>query len=78
MTFPAFTIETPLSMDQIYASYVTHVLNFHSWNKAHAAKTLGVNRRTLYRVIERYDIQEPAPNTGVSNSACPDCGTDGQ
>jgi transcriptional regulator of acetoin/glycerol metabolism len=34
------------------------MLKQEKWNKVHAAKALGVSRRALYRLIEKYKLQE--------------------
>jgi transcriptional regulator of acetoin/glycerol metabolism len=35
------------------------VLDAVKWNKSHAARVLGMDRRTLYRKIDRLGIDEP-------------------
>jgi transcriptional regulator with PAS, ATPase and Fis domain len=39
---------------------VLEALNRTDWNKAKAARLLGVSRQTLYRIIERYGLVKPA------------------
>jgi transcriptional regulator with PAS, ATPase and Fis domain len=37
--------------------HVQHVLNDEKGNKVHAAKALGISRRALYRLIEKYKLE---------------------
>jgi two-component system response regulator HydG len=45
-----------LTMDEIEQRYICKVLELTGGNKTQAAKTLGFDRRTLYRKMERYGI----------------------
>jgi DNA-binding protein Fis len=36
--------------------YLLHVMEITSGNRSRAAEILGINRRTLYRMIERFGI----------------------
>jgi DNA-binding NtrC family response regulator len=38
-------------------AHIVEILNRESGNKARAARALGVNRRSLYRLLEKYDIR---------------------
>ncbi|MDM8539284.1 helix-turn-helix domain-containing protein [Desulfobacterales bacterium HSG17] len=38
---------------------ITDALNKHNWRKGKAAKTLGINPRTLYRKIKQLGLAEP-------------------
>ena len=42
-----------LSLQEVEQAYVRHVLETRGGNKAAAARTLRINRRTLYRMIGR-------------------------
>jgi DNA-binding NtrC family response regulator len=42
-------------------AHVLQVLQREGGNKARAARVLGVNRRSLYRLLEKYGIEQPAP-----------------
>jgi len=44
------------SLEQLEARYMTHVLNITRGNKAKAAALLGINRKTLYRMAERFRL----------------------
>ncbi|APR85465.1 Response regulator of zinc sigma-54-dependent two-component system [Minicystis rosea] len=46
-----------LSIDELERRYIQRVLTLVGGNKSRAADLLGLDRRTLYRRIERYDAQ---------------------
>ena len=41
-------------MDEVERRYILRVLEAVGGNKTHAAQVLGVDRKTLYRKLERY------------------------
>jgi two-component system, NtrC family, response regulator AtoC len=45
------------TIDELECRYVRHVLNLEKGNRKAAAKTLGINRRTLYRMAARFGLQ---------------------
>jgi two-component system response regulator HydG len=45
-------------MDEIERRYIRRVLQVLGNNKSHAAKVLGWDRKTLYRRIEKYGLDE--------------------
>lgn len=47
---------SPDSLDGMEKRHVANVLNEHGGNKVHAAKALGISRRSLYRLIEKYGL----------------------
>ena len=47
-----------LSMDEVEERYVRHVLKVVGGNKSLAAKVLGFDRKTLYRKLDRYGLNE--------------------
>jgi DNA-binding NtrC family response regulator len=38
---------------------VEEILKREKWNKARAARSLGVSRRSLYRLLEKHGIHPP-------------------
>ena len=44
------------SLDELERRYLIHVLDAVGGNRSRAAEALGIDRRTLYRMIERYNI----------------------
>ncbi len=44
------------SMDEVERRYITHVMKVVHGNKTLAARTLGYNRKTLYRKLARYGL----------------------
>ena len=47
------------TLDEVERRYIRRVLKAVGGNKTHAARVLGLDRRTLYRKIDRLDIDEP-------------------
>jgi DNA-binding NtrC family response regulator len=48
-------LEHAWTLDQLERRHIERALQHHQGNKTRAAKALGVDRRTLYRKLERYD-----------------------
>ena len=44
-------------LDEIERAHVIDILKQHNGNKARAARALGIHRRKLYRLLDRYDIR---------------------
>lgn len=51
---------TVLPLAEIERRYVLHVLRLAEGNKTLAAQRLGVDRRTLYRKLDRYEARRRA------------------
>ncbi len=49
------------SLDELESRYLSHVLKVTGGNKARAAGILGINRKTLYRMQERFRSLKKAP-----------------
>lgn len=60
---PTLPSESPpvLTIAQVTAAHVRKVLELYNWNHSRAATALGINRRTLYRMGERWQITRAAP-----------------
>jgi DNA-binding NtrC family response regulator len=57
-------LEAPLfdglpSLEQMEKRYLAHVLEVLKGNRTRAAEVLGIDRRTLYRMMERFGMDEP-------------------
>ncbi len=46
-------------LDEIEKAHIVEVLEREQGNKARAARALGIHRRKLYRLLERYDLHTP-------------------
>ena len=44
------------SLDELERRYLLYILEVAGGNRTRAAEILGIDRRTLYRMIERYQI----------------------
>ena len=53
----------------IQRSHILEVLQRERGNKARAARHLGVNRRSLYRLMEKYNIQMAEPGHGARHDS---------
>ena len=46
-------------LDEIEKTHIVEILQRENGNKARAARALGIHRRKLYRLLERYDLHKP-------------------
>jgi len=53
-------IEAPVTLDQLEKLHIQRVLNVYKGNKTRAAKSLGIDRRTLYRMLDRHQANAAA------------------
>ena len=53
-----FSKDNFVSLEQLEEKYINHVLNCFKGKKTLAAKTLGIDKTTLWRKLRRYDISE--------------------
>ena len=49
------------TLDELERRYLLHVLDAVSGNRTRAAEALGIDRRTLYRMAERFSLSLPEP-----------------
>ena len=56
------------SLDELERRYLLHVLEQVGGNRTRAAEVLGIDRRTLYRMAERFgiDLKEEIPGSGAA------------
>ena len=48
----------PRHLREVERRHVLEMLKFEKWNKVHAARTLGISRRALYRLINKHKLRE--------------------
>ncbi len=62
------------TLDQVTKAHLQKALELCQWNKSKVAEVLDLDRRTVYRMIERYGLAPPAaaPPPAVS-AAAPIC-----
>lgn len=48
-------------LDEIEKAHIVEILSREKGNKAKAARALGIHRRKLYRLLERFDLHKPDP-----------------
>ena len=53
-----FSEDNLMSLEQLEEEYINHVLRCFKGKKTKAAKTLGIDKTTLWRKLRRYDITE--------------------
>jgi DNA-binding NtrC family response regulator len=53
----------PRHLREVERRHVRQVLRDESGNKVHAAQTLGISRRALYRLIQKYHLEDDARKT---------------
>jgi hypothetical protein len=66
---PAYQIET---LEQVVRAHLAHALELFGWHMTRTAEALSVDRRTLYRMIERHKLVRPEalPPEPVSCIGC--------
>ena len=58
---PGGELGEPMTLEQAKAVHVLRVLKEKGWNKTNTARALAIDRRTLYHLIERYELKEHRP-----------------
>jgi DNA-binding NtrC family response regulator len=61
--------ESPFDLEALERRHVAEVLRQMKGNKVHAARALGVSRRSLYRLIEKYGLEEKHAPRGAESAA---------
>jgi two-component system response regulator HydG len=75
MTLESSDPSTFLPMEEVERRYIGQVLDALGGNKASAARVLGMDRRTLYRKLERWAHDAaPAPDDASRRLAGPERG----
>jgi len=63
-------------MATVVANHLQNTLDFFHWNKTEAARALDMDRRTIYRMVERYKLTPRAPEFDAQlQLRCDDCGS---
>jgi two-component system response regulator HydG len=60
-----------VTLEEIERRYIARVITLVDGNKSRAAQLLGLDRRTLYRKLERYEQQANAAASGASGASEP-------
>lgn len=61
-------------LDEVIAQHVEAALTVYRWNMTRTADALNVDRRTLYRLVQRHKIQRPAELPAEKRGECASCG----
>ncbi len=61
MAASASRSSSPRHLREVERRHVLEVLQGEKWNKVRAANALGISRRALYRLIEKYRLKETIP-----------------
>ncbi len=56
---PAALLGAPVTLEQAKQRHVETILSALAWNMGTAAKVLDIERRTLYRMCERWGLKRP-------------------
>jgi DNA-binding NtrC family response regulator len=62
-------------LDEIEKAHIVEVLERERGNKARAARALGIHRRKLYRLLERFDLHTPEQTANGQQNHQPDVPT---
>ncbi len=54
----------PMSLDELERRHILATLNSNNWNKSQTARILGIERSTLDRKIDRYQLDADLPQRG--------------
>lgn len=57
----------PIDLETLNRLHVIEVYRKHAGNKARTARALGIGRRSLYRLLEKYDIPSPREESSVQD-----------
>lgn len=57
---PAEPLEVPATFSDVTQLHVKQVLDELAWNITEAARALGIHRRTLYRLLDKWNVERPA------------------
>ena len=61
-----FEVTVPSSMDEIERAAIEATLDYTKGDKTHAARALGIGRKTLYRKLEQYNGKTNPQITPIS------------
>ncbi len=61
--------EVHVSLDEVRCKHLRTVLDNCDWNRARAAKVLGINRKTVYRLMQKFGLDKIAPRSRRSSGS---------
>ena len=61
MSAPGIERRSPDETQEVGSRAILEALDKTAWNKAKAARLLGIDRVTLYRKIKRYNLTQDTP-----------------
>jgi DNA-binding NtrC family response regulator len=56
---PRATVGSDVTLAELERHHIAAVLSQSNWHQGHAAKTLGISSKTLYRKIREYGLSRP-------------------
>jgi DNA-binding NtrC family response regulator len=59
---PRAVVGSPVTLAELERHHIEAVLSEAGWHQGHAAKTLGISSKTLYRKIREYGLARPKKN----------------
>jgi two-component system, NtrC family, response regulator AtoC len=60
-----------VSLDEVRRKHLLAVLDSCRWNRVRTAEILGVNRKTVYRLMQKYGLDKIAPRSRRATTGSP-------
>lgn len=58
----------PVSLEDVERRHILRILEMNNWNKRETARILGINRSTLDRKLQKYEVQDQSLEQGEGES----------